>query len=99
MEDFDFGNILLNEKSYENILVYDILYKKLIGAKPFCVRFDKINEFIRVYDGSRYLLLFEPAKYDAIYDRIRYLITYGFFYNYAKIRWWFASRRNIYVYI
>ena len=25
IEDFDFGNILLDQKSYENILVYDIL--------------------------------------------------------------------------
>ena len=27
IEDFDFDNILSNEKSYENILVDDILYK------------------------------------------------------------------------
>ena len=34
IEDFDFGNILLDEKLQENILVYDISYKTLIGAKP-----------------------------------------------------------------
>ena len=28
-EDFNFGNILLDEKSYENILIYDISYKTL----------------------------------------------------------------------
>ena len=25
-EDFDFGNILPDEKSYENILIYEVLY-------------------------------------------------------------------------
>ena len=30
--------------------------------------------FIRVYDGSRYLVLFGLEKYDAIYIRIRYLV-------------------------
>ena len=33
-EDFDFDNIFWDEKSYEKILVYDISYKTLIGAKP-----------------------------------------------------------------
>ena len=34
----------------------------------------KIDGFIRVYDGSRYLVLFALEEYDAIYNRIRYLI-------------------------
>ena len=34
IEDFDLDNILLDEKPYENILVYDISYKSLIGKKP-----------------------------------------------------------------
>ena len=33
-EDFDLDNILIDEKSYENILVYNNSYKILIGAKP-----------------------------------------------------------------
>ena len=53
IEEFDFGNILLDEKSYENVLVYDISHKTLIGAKTLGIRFDKKNEFIRVYDGTR----------------------------------------------
>ena len=36
--------------------------------------FDKINGMIRVYDGTRYLILFGSEKYDLIYSRIRYLI-------------------------
>ena len=38
------------------------------------VRFDKVDGFIRVYDGTRYSALFSPEKYDVIYDRIRYLL-------------------------
>ena len=57
-EDFDFDNILIDEKSYENILVYNISYKSLIESKPLRIRFDKIDEIIRVYDGTRYLVLF-----------------------------------------
>ena len=56
------------------------------------IRFDKRDEFIRIYDGTRYLTLFGSEKYDAIYDRIRYLIslkssiTYIFSQYFAKIK-------------
>ena len=46
----------------------------MIGAKPLCIRFNKVDEFIRVYDGTRYLVLFSHEKYDVIYNRIRYII-------------------------
>ena len=88
---FKFDNILICEKSYKNILIYDILCKNLIGAKPLHIMFDKVNGFIRVYDKTKYLILFGLEKYDAIYDRIIYLIslksgiTYVFSHNYAKI--------------
>ena len=36
-------DILLDEKSYENILVYDISFKTLIGAKPLHIKFDKVD--------------------------------------------------------
>ena len=38
------------------------------------IRFDKIERFIRIYDGTRYLILFGAEKYDFIYNKIRYLI-------------------------
>ena len=37
----------------------------LIGAKPLHIWFNKINGFIRVYDGTRYLVLFEGEKCDS----------------------------------
>ena len=54
--------ILINEKLYNNILVYNISYETLIEAKPMRIRFDKIEGF-RVYDGTRYLdIIFGPEK-------------------------------------
>ena len=72
---FDLDNILIDEKSYKNILKYNISYKSLSDYKPLRIRVDKIDVFIRVYDGTGYLVLFGSEKYDSIYDRIRYLIS------------------------
>ena len=74
IEDFDFENILLDQKLYKNILFNDISYETFIGAKPLRVRFHKVDRFFRVYDETKYLVLLGPEKYDAIYNRIRYLI-------------------------
>ena len=46
----------------------------LIVIKPSPTRFSKIDGFIRIYDGTRYLVLFGSEKY-VIYNRIRYLIS------------------------
>ena len=89
---FDFDNILVDEKLYKSILVYDILYKTLFGLKPLCIRFDEANRFIRACERIRNLVLFGPEIYDAIYNRIRYFlsqengITYIFSHNYAKMK-------------
>ena len=73
--DFHFNNILIDEKSCKNILVYDFSYKTLSGSKPLRTRFDEVDGFIRVYDGIRYSVLFAPEKHDAIYNKTRYLIN------------------------
>ena len=75
IKDFDPDNILIDEKTYENVLVYNTSYKSLIDSEPLRIRFYKIDGFIRVYDGTRYLVLFESEKYDSIYNKIRYLIS------------------------
>ena len=51
-------------------MVYDISYKTLIDAKPLRLRFDKIDGFIRVYDGTKYLVLFGSERFDCIYRRL-----------------------------
>ena len=54
--------------------------------------FDKIDGFIKIYDGSKYLILLGPEKNDAIYNKIKYLIslkssiTYIFCHYFAKIK-------------
>ena len=81
LKDFHIDNI--NRK---NILIYDISQKTLIGPKPLRIRFDKLDGFIRIYNGTGH------EKYDVIYNRIRYLInrksgiTYIFSHYYAKIK-------------
>ena len=52
------------------VLIYNISHKNLVAAKTFRIRFDKIDGFIRVYDGTRYLVLFGSEKYDFIYYKI-----------------------------
>ena len=49
--------------------------KTLIRVKPLWIRFDKTDGFIRIYDGYKYLELLGPEKYDAIYNRIRHVIS------------------------
>ena len=50
--DINFDNILLDEKSYknsyENIFIYDISCKTFMGEKPLCIRFDKVDGFIKI---------------------------------------------------
>ena len=63
------------------IFWFDISYKTLIDPEPLHIGFNKIDGFIRIYDGTRYLTLFGSEKYDAIYDRIRYLTNLKYLIN------------------
>ena len=71
---YNLDNILIDEKSNENILVYNISYQNLI-VKPLRIRFDKIDGFIRVYNGTRYVVLIGSEIYDSIYNRVKHLIS------------------------
>ena len=51
-------NILLNENSYENLLIYCVPYKTVYGASPLQNIFDKKHGDIRKYTGTEYLTLF-----------------------------------------
>ena len=73
------------EKLHKNILVYDILYKALFSSKTLRISFVEVDGFIRVYDGIRYTSLFGLEKYNAIYNRIEYLISEKCFYQ-DKVR-------------
>ena len=49
--------------------------KFFIGAKSLRIRFDKIDGFTKIYEGTRYLVLFSPERYDKIYNWIKYIIS------------------------
>ena len=89
LEDFDIDNILIDEKSCENVLIFNISYKAFIGSKPLCIRFYKTNGYIRIYDGTRDLTL--ALKNIMLLLTIIYLtslksgITYIFSHNFGKI--------------
>ena len=90
LEDFDIDDILIDEKSSKNILICNIFHKTLIEAELLPIRFDRIDGFIRIYDGNRYLTLFGSEKYDVIYNRFRCLLSNWhhifFSHYYAKIK-------------
>ena len=90
--EINFSDILLSKKSHKNTLICDVSYKPFMGAKPSCIRFDEIDGFIKIYDEIRYSVLFGTERYEAIYNRIRYLIskksgiTDIISHNFARIR-------------
>ena len=57
------------------MLIYGISYKTFMGPNPLRIRFDEKDGFITIYDGIKYLVLFGFEQYDALYNRIRYLIS------------------------
>ena len=72
--------LIIFDWSYENIFVYNILYKKIMNAKPLLIRFDKVDGIIKIYHGIWYLELsnfYNEVFYgincriqSAIFDRI-----------------------------
>ena len=46
---------MIDSKSYENILIYDISVQTLIDLQLLGIRFDKIDGLIRIHNGNRYL--------------------------------------------
>ena len=61
-------------------------------SKQLRISFYKIDGFIKIYDGIKYLVLLSCTWFDEIYDRIWYLIsnksgiTDSINHNFAKIR-------------
>ena len=60
-------DILLDEKSYKafkNILIYEISYKTFTGSIPLRIRSDKIDGFIKIYDGIKNSAFFDYGRSD-----------------------------------
>ena len=68
------------------------MHKTLIGLEPLRIIFHKVDGFNKFYVETRYLPLFGSQKYDAIYNKIRYLmslklgILYVFSLNHPRIK-------------
>ena len=44
--------------------------------KPLRTRFNKVDGFVKIFDGTRYLVSFcSRWYYDAIYDKVRYFMS------------------------
>ena len=84
LEDFDHDKILKDEKSHENIFIY-----KALLIQNLCALVFKIDGFITIYDGTRYLTLLGSEKYDAIYNRIKYRENQNWFL------WFFVFRKRL----
>ena len=86
------GNILLDEKINQNILIYNISYNTFMSSKPLCIWFNKTDGLVKIYDGSRYLVILGHSWFDEIWDSIKYLINEkscianSIDYNFARIR-------------
>ena len=44
-----------------------------MGTKTWRIRLDKIDGYIKICDGTTYLVLICHERYEAIYDRIKFL--------------------------
>ena len=98
-EDINVDNILLDEKSYENILVYNRFYTKNLWMQNHCVL---CSIKMELDDGIRYLELSNSYNevyywinsriYHAIFDRINYFTSeksddkYSIDHNPVRIR-------------
>ena len=66
--------------------------RRLSELRPMRIRFDKIDGFIRLYERTRHLVLFDREKYYTIYNSIGYFIntekgiTLVLSHNYAGIK-------------
>ena len=64
VNDLDLDNILLDEKSYENILIYDVARKTRYDTKHFRVIFEKLDGYIRKHDETNYVVLYSILMKD-----------------------------------
>ena len=67
--DIESENNLLDEKIHKNILIYDTSYKTFMGLKPLRIWFDKIDGFIKISGGIRYLVILRHSWFDEICDK------------------------------
>ena len=92
-KNYDFSDIFLDEKLYENLSICDISYKSSMSPKQLRIRIDKIDGFIMILDGKiKHLVLFDYGLFDKICNKMKYLIskksgiTNSINHNFGRIR-------------
>ena len=76
IKDLNYDNILLDQKTNEIVLIYDVGNKTPCGFKPLHSIFDEEDEYVRKYDGTKYLAFFHSdEKLDRTFEKIRYLVV------------------------
>ena len=84
INNLNLNNILFDEKSYEDILIYDVAYKTPYGSKSLGIIFDKIDEYIRIYDGTKHLAFpHSNEKFERIFDKISYYVKKQYFRSFS----------------
>ena len=74
--DIHFADILLDEKKYENVSVYNVSYKTSTDPKPLRIMFNKIDGFVRVLDCEiKHFALFDYGLFHKTCDKIKYFIS------------------------
>ena len=73
MQNFQ-STIFIWIRTYREIFKSALVYL-WTSAKPLRIRFDKIDGFIKIYNGIRCLILFDYSYCDEICDEIQYLIS------------------------
>ena len=61
MNDLYLDNILIDQKSYETILIYDVAYKNPYGVKPVRIIFYKVDGYIIKYAKTRFYCKTKPS--------------------------------------
>ena len=57
INDFNLKNIKLDTKSYNDILIFYIVYETIDGVKTFYINFNEISGYIEDDNGSEFLTL------------------------------------------
>ena len=89
IKNLDPNKTRINEKSYNNILIYhiwsitvkDLSYTKINSANPLSLIINKITRYIEENNGNRYLMLLSVKesedtlkKYEELWSKIRDLV-------------------------
>ena len=70
IKNFDLSNIKIDEKSYQNILIYyigyatikDSKYIKINSVNPLYLIFNKVNGYFEQINGNKYLTLVPTSE-------------------------------------